>query len=555
MKTILALFTICILALPLAGQRTVGMITHDPSRAFPGYNLVYPHNQPNVYLLDNCGRIVHTWQDSAMWRPGNAAYLLENGYLVKTKRLTNFQNDSIWAGGGGAIIEIRDWQNALIWRFELNNPQQRLHHDFKRMPNGNILMIAWELKTEAEAIQAGRKPALLPQKKLWPDYLLEVNPSTNQVVWEWHAWDHLIQDFDPSKANFGDVKAHPELIDVNWDTSNGHPDWMHANAIDYNPELDQIILSVPTFDEVWIIDHSTTTQEAAGHTGGKSGKGGDLLYRWGNPAAYRAGTTTDQKLFYPHDIHWVGPFLDNTHPHYGKLATFNNQVNPRYSTVNVFDPGFDRSTWSYPMKDGKWLPEKFDLDLTHPDTFQINSDGLSSVQLLSNGNTLILSGRWGYAFELTPSNQICWEYKVPLSGGTRVAQGRVLGIGANITFRMDRYPLNFPAFSGKDISPKGYLELNPDTASCTSVTPVREVLAPSGLRFFPNPAGEVLTLFLDEGSNQVIQVYDLTGRLHLQSKLIKGHNTLDISALADGLYFIRVPGRQAEKLVIQKSLR
>ena len=552
MKTILALFTICILALPLAGQRTVGMITHDPSRAFPGYNLIYPHNQPNVYLLDNCGRIVHTWQDSAQWRPGNAAYLLENGYLVKTKRHTNFQNDSIWAGGGGAIVEIRDWQNTLIWRFELNNPQQRLHHDFKRMPNGNLLMIAWELKTEAEAIQAGRKPALLPQKKLWPDYILEVNPSTNQVVWKWHAWDHLIQDFDPSKANFGDVKAHPELIDVNWDTSNGHPDWMHANAIDYNPELDQIILSVPTFDEVWIIDHSTTTQEAAGHTGGKSGKGGDLLYRWGNPAAYRAGTTTDQKLFYPHDIHWVGPFLDKTHPHYGKLATFNNQVNPRYSTVNVFDPGFDRSTWSYPMKDGKWLPEKFDVDLTHPDTFQINSDGLSNVQLLPNGNTLILSGRWGYAFELTPSNQICWEYKVPLSGGTRVTQGRVLGIGANITFRMDRYPLGFPAFSGKDLSPKGYLELNPDTASCVPVTSVRTLSPPGGLRYFPNPAQETLVVYWESSIEQVMYVTDIMGKIRSTVRLREGQNRLDLAQLSSGIYFLILPGREAMKLAVQK---
>ena len=66
------------------------------------------------------------------------------------------------------------------------------------------------------------------------------------------------------------------------------------NSVAYHPELDQIVLSVLGFSEIWIIDHGTTTAEAAGHTGGRSGKGGDLLYRWGNPRAYRAGSAVDQ---------------------------------------------------------------------------------------------------------------------------------------------------------------------------------------------------------------------------------------------------------------------
>ena len=37
--------------------------------------------------------------------------------------------------------------------------------------------------------------------------------------------------------------------------------------------------------------------ERVRHTGGRFGKGGDLLYRWGNPQAYGAGTAADQRLF------------------------------------------------------------------------------------------------------------------------------------------------------------------------------------------------------------------------------------------------------------------
>ena len=107
------------------------------------------------------------------------------------------------------------------------------------------------------------------------------------------------------------------------------------NAIDYNPDLDQIALSVRGNSEVWIIDHSTTTAEAAGHSGGKRGKGGDLLYRWGNPLTYRAGTASDQRYFQQHDVEWVRP----GYPGAGNLTCYNNGLGRgNYSTVDEFTP-------------------------------------------------------------------------------------------------------------------------------------------------------------------------------------------------------------------------
>src|SRR5262249_49444459 len=188
---------------------------------------------------------------------------------------------------------------------------------------GNVLMIAWEKKTAKEAIAAGRRRDLVADADLLPDCLIEVKPTgrtTGEVVWQWHIWDHLIQDHNPSKANHGDVAAHPGRIDINYGdsliaplvaTKDGlaklrslgyigspapgkkqepiNPDWTHINSVAYNADLDQIMLSVHAFSEIWIIDHSTNTAQAAAHSGGRYGKGGDLLYRWGNPRAYRAG--------------------------------------------------------------------------------------------------------------------------------------------------------------------------------------------------------------------------------------------------------------------------
>ena len=185
----------------------------------------------------------------------------------------------------------------------------------------------WEAKTAAEARRVGRRPTSIPSNGVWPDMLIEFEPQRPngaRIVWEWHMWDHLIQNIDPTLENYADPATHPERININGGTSGGGAflrDMFHTNAVDYNPELDQIILSVPTFDEVWVIDHSTTTQEAAGRTGGRSGKGGDLLYRWGNPQAYGRGTAEDQLLGFQHDARWI----PQGRPGAGHITVFSNQ--------------------------------------------------------------------------------------------------------------------------------------------------------------------------------------------------------------------------------------
>jgi hypothetical protein len=422
----------------------LGLAINDPM-AFQGYTLLATMNTKKAYLLDMQGRVVHTWQ--ADCNSVHCAYLLENGHLLRPADLAG--GDRSFGGGPGALGRLQEytWEGELVWDFTLFNDKQLFHHDVKRMPNGNLLMIVWDKKTAQEAIAAGRKKELVGDYLL-PDSLVEVKPTgktTGEVVWEWHLWDHLIQDHDSTKANYGKVTAHPELVDINHvdnpmapvattkaavaklksigyvgspasQAQRVNPDWTHFNAVDYNADLDQIVVSVHAFSEIWIIDHSTTTAEAAGHSGGRSGKGGDLLYRWGNPIAYRAGTKADQTLFAQHNAQWISPGL----PGEGHLLVFNNggrRPDGSYSSVDEIVLPVDEKG-RYARKEGAaFAPAKIVWSYSAPKKSDFYSSFISGTHRLPNGNTQICSGANGTVFEVTPDNKIVWKYLNPAKGG------------------------------------------------------------------------------------------------------------------------------------------
>ena len=525
-----------------AQSRTVGLISYDESQALPGYNLLFPHNQSDVYLLNNCGEIVHTWQSDSGNTPGNSVYLREDGSIVKCSRSPVTEGDFIWAGGGGGIVEALDWDGNLLWSFTQNDSLKRLHHDIELMPNGNVLMISWELRGLEECLLAGRDPDKLFQDKLWPDYILEYDPSLDSIVWEWHIWDHLIQDFDSTKVNFGVITENPGKININYETNLGNPDWNHANAIDYNPELDQILLSVPTFDEVWIIDHSTSTEEARSTIGGRSGKGGELLYRWGNPKAFEQGDTLDQRLFFQHDAHWILDEVDQTDQFYNKILLFNNRVGEDFSAVNIINPTLDNDSVNYVMDVGRYLPLETELTLTHPVKQKLYSTGLSSAQYLSNGNFLILAGRIGYAFEITPSNEIVWEYVLPLKAGSPVQQGTELTLSNNNLFRLKRYSADYPAFEGRDLTPKGLLQIEEDNDLCSRIVSIDSPLAEKPFELFPNPFQDVIHIVNKNLEALGLVIYDLQGLRVKELKIQNSVNELDLSDLSAGLYIFQIEG-------------
>ena len=553
---LLTLFCVFTFASIAHTQSTVGLLSYKPFSSFDGYNLIYPHNQPNVYLLDNCGEIVHVWEGDEDLRPGNMAYLLEDGRLVLTSRPSVFSGDAIWAGGGGANIMIKEWDNTITWEYTMNDENMRLHHDIAPIVKDGkltILAIAWEKKTLEEVIAVGRDTSVLEREEMWPDFILEIDPETNDFVWEWHAWDHLIQDFDSTKPNFGVVADNPTRIDINYDfDGSGDADWMHSNGLDYDVERAQILLCVPTFNEVWIIDHSTTTEEAASSIGGLGGRGGDLMYRWGNPAAYHAGTVDDQQLWYPHDAHFIDEHISPVDPQYKKIGIFNNRVGSDYSTVNIWNPGWDMYDWGYSFLGETFGPVDFDLTRKHPvDSTLMHSTGLSSLQYLPNTNLLVCVGRFGYAYEMTQDGDIVWEYKTPIIGGEAATQGDILTVNQNLTFRMDRYPVDYPGLVDQDLTSQGWIELEPDTEICQAYLPTNDIITDYQIEIFPNPADQMIAVKWDEAMYINIQVFDMIGRLEYQANNVNGGmRYIDTSTFHDGAYNLVINGEDSGRFII-----
>ncbi len=540
-RRVLQLLILLLLFTRGMSQNTIGLISLNNEIYSEGYNLLFPHNQSDVFLINSCGQIVNIWEDEG-FVPGNSVYLTEDGNLVKCKRRTTSSvNDPIWAGGGGEFIEIRSWTNDSIATFKLNDSLFRLHHDIAVMDNGNILMISWEAKNLEESLMAGRDPDKLSQDKIWSEAIFEWNPFIDSIVWEWHAWDHLIQDLDDTKRNFGVIEDHPELINLNYDEHAGHPDWLHMNAIDYNEELDQIIMSIPYFNEFWIIDHSTTTTEAASHKGGRSDMGGDLICRWGNPQTYNRGSENDQRLFFQHDVHWVDPISGLGAKNFSKIALYNNRVGEELSTVNSLILPWNPQENRYEMSGETFGPTAFDRTVVHPfDEPRSISSSLSSAQLLPNDNFLICAGRWGYNYEVTPAGELAWEYITPIVRGQRGMQGDTsLTINANLTFRIKRYPKDFPGIVDDEIMPLSYIETSPDTSFCGELT--TSVFESEILKFevYPNPTSDYLTIKSEDSNIEYFEIISLNGHVIRRFPKLKISSRLVISDLMPGLYFIR----------------
>ena len=382
-----------------------GLIDDDESGCgvagpYDGYTLFNPMMNTTSRLMGNDYSNLNTWSHSAT--PASMPFLMPDCTLVRPAAVSN---PSMFGAAVGGLIQKLNWSGSVTWSYTWSSTNHQQHHDIQPMPNGNVLLVSWERKTRTEAQAQGRSSI---SGEMWPTEIVEIEPSgssSGTVVWEWHVWDHLVQDADASKPNYGVVADHPELMDINYgNVMQG--DWLHVNAIDYNPELDQIVFGSRTTNEFYVIDHSTTTAEAAGHTGGNSGMGGDFLYRWGNPQAYDRGDSSDREIYIIHGVNWI----DAGYPGAGNILYFENgvgQPGTDYSSVHEVVPPLDG--YNYTLASGQaYGPASPTWSYDGGGSFF--SEAQSGAYRLPNGNTLITAANSAKIFEVSAAGEQVWSY-------------------------------------------------------------------------------------------------------------------------------------------------
>lgn len=415
----------------MSADRTVGVVECKDGKIQPGYNLMCSGKE--TFLLDSDGRVVHEWRST---RNVFCAYLFHNGDLLRDGS-ENIEAVSFRAGGAAGYVERVTWNNELVWQFAMAPYSQFLsHHDLEILPNENVLVLCWERKTKEACIAAGRRPELIPDGEVWDNLVLEIQPNSPpapaptphsddedergsrdgsgedefgsasasvgageggyfslpprappaakgpkdtgaRVVWQWSLWDHLVQDYDPKKENYGNVLAHHNRFDINFcppggkmaqrdatklkegnenkgtdgrpGGKTGEKDWVHCNSVAYCPRRDLIVMSYNVPSEIIIIHKSATPmlqqqQEEPGREADLKNNMGisktrGILYRYGNPQIYRCGTRLERTLFCQHST----SFVESGKPGEGNLICFNNGRKPDrlWSTVDEYKLPYD----------------------------------------------------------------------------------------------------------------------------------------------------------------------------------------------------------------------
>ncbi|MCW5909170.1 MAG: aryl-sulfate sulfotransferase [Chitinophagales bacterium] len=411
-----------------------------------GYaTLIAPQNSTTVTLIDTNNNVIKTWTNLS-GQTGYSCYLMPGGYLWRSVKTTN---NNFTGGGLCGRVQKVDWNGNILFDYTISDANQITHHDICPMPNGNVMLIVYDKKTAAQMTAAGATSNTARQL----EKIVELQPTgtnTAVIAWQWNLYDHLCQSANSSGANYvSSIVNNPQLMNVNYQVNN---DWIHMNGIDYNAELDQVVVSSHNLNELWVIDHSTTTAQAATHTGGNSGKGGDFLYRWGNPAAYGAAGTKIYNVV--HDAHWV----PSDCPRAGWLAAFNNKgVSNTQSSVDIFQPTWNGSSYTYTLGQ-QFQPATYGYRhaCVNASGNAGSSNNMGNSQQLPNGNMLICLALSGYIYEIDSNGNKIWDY----TGASTYAQA----------FRYSRCFIQNPSISITNSAPSVCANSSTPLTLNTSVT-------------------------------------------------------------------------------------
>jgi len=370
----------------------------DMSGPCNGYTLISAGSDP-AFLIDMDKNVIHNWS-----LIGFPAKLLPGGSIIGGREFNDMDEFK--------YIAQEDWEGNIVWEFHnWSNGWSRHHHDFEREGNPvGYYAPGQDFIDEGKTLVLARSTLINRSISLWSlddDVIYEVDWDGNLTGFEWHANEHYNEMGFTIWAKLGIY--HQILPYLLRSTFQG---WLHINTISelgenhwyaegdsrFNPR--NIILDSRQANFMAIIDRET----------------GKIVWRVGPD--FSKDTEVGQKLgqmIGMHNAHMIPQGL----PGEGNILVFDNggyagygilglpcRFLRFYSRVIEFNPVTYEIVWKYEKKDGPLFP-RYAAD------HRFYSDRISSAQRLPNGNTLICEGSRGRIFEVTPENNIVWEYIYP----------------------------------------------------------------------------------------------------------------------------------------------
>jgi hypothetical protein len=225
------------------------------------------------------------------------------------------------------------------------------HHEFSRLPNGDIVTLGWTQKT----IDVGGTPTR------YAGDMLMVLDQDLQVVWTWDGFDHLDVNRAPILGELcGSPAASPGPCPLI-----GAVDWLHDNAVSWSPADGNLLISVRHQD--WVIKIDYARGRGDGHVIWRLGQDGDFAVISSDPSPW---------FSHQHYAH----YLDHS-----TLLLFDNGDTRRVSDPSAHSRG---QVWRLDEEAMTATPV-VNLDLGN------YSPELGAAQRMPNGNYVFDSGSQG----------------------------------------------------------------------------------------------------------------------------------------------------------------
>jgi len=304
-------------------EYTPRVLQYDPARAFNGQTIFNIWFSNTLQVSDMNGNILWKIIDYDI---GLDFEVLDNGDMLIQMP---------------AEICLFRPPDTTVWSI----PAPKIHHCVIQMPNGHIMYIfgyyflvdGWDRYFQADGIR-------------------EVDPLTEETIWEWRTGDHLsTDDYCPWHI---DTFGYSDYYD-----------WTHSNTIVYREEESAVYLNIRNLDRLVKIDYPS----------------GEVLWSMG-----RGGDFGEGLFQHSHDPQ----FIKN-----GNILIFDNgnhrwPIEYSQAVEIAYDPeqGSAEVVWAWPT-------EPFFFD-----------SAMGDANRLPNGNTLITSSHHGCIFEVTKSGEIVWSF-------------------------------------------------------------------------------------------------------------------------------------------------